>query len=101
MGHLTGDEWVSMNMWGFSASVMPHLETGFERFLCDRSEEPKAEYFLPAQIDALIGSNDARVRVLPSPDAWFGVTYQEDRPHVSRSIQALVSRGVYPTPLWG
>jgi hypothetical protein len=97
---LIGDEWVSMNMWGFSAALMPHLEEGFEQFLRERGTELKSEYFLPARIDALIKSHRARVRVLPSSDTWFGVTYQEDRPHVAGSISKLVDQGLYPSPLW-
>jgi hypothetical protein len=31
---------------------------------------------------------------------WFGVTYQEDAPHVRGSLQALISEGVYPENLW-
>ncbi|MBT3194276.1 MAG: nucleotidyltransferase [Verrucomicrobia bacterium] len=98
---LTGDEWVSMNMWGFAPSLIPRLEAGFEAFLEKCSENPKLEYFLPAVVDALVHSNTVRTRVLPSPDSWFGVTYQEDKPHVVQSIQQLVRAGIYPESLWG
>jgi hypothetical protein len=98
---LTGDECVSMNMWGFAPSLIPRLEAGFEAFLRNRADDPKAEYFLPAEVDTLIQSNTVRTRVLPSPDSWFGVTYQEDKPHVVQSIGELVSKGIYPDNLWG
>ncbi len=98
---LTGDEWVSMNMWGFSPSLMAHLEAGFEAFLQTRSHEPKAEFFLPAAVDSLIQHGIVQSRVLPSPDSWFGVTYQDDKPHVIRSIRELVDKGIYPGRLWG
>jgi hypothetical protein len=97
---LTGDEWVSMNMWGFAPSLLPRLEAGFEAFLEKCAENPKLEYFLPAVVDALIRNSTVRTRVLPSPDSWFGVTYQEDKPHVVESIQKLVSNGIYPEKLW-
>jgi NDP-sugar pyrophosphorylase family protein len=97
---LTGDEWVSMNMWGFTPSLMGYLESGFEAFLRNRADDLKAEYFLPAAIDGLIQTNTVRTRVLPTPDSWFGVTYQEDKPHVVRSVQELIAKGVYPQRLW-
>ncbi len=97
---LTGDEWVSMNMWGFTPSLMGYLESGFEAFLRNGADNPKAEYFLPAAIDGLIQTNTVRTRVLPTPDSWFGVTYQEDKPHVVRSVQELIAKGVYPQRLW-
>ena len=98
---LTGDEWVSMNMWGFTPSLLPRLEKGFIQFLKDHKDEPKSEYFLPGLVDTLIRNNTVRTRVLPSLDAWFGVTYQEDKPHVINSIQKLVADGIYPPSLWG
>ncbi len=97
---LTGDEWVSLNTWGFSPALMAHLETGFDTFLRTRADDPKAEFFLPAAVDDLIHSNTIRTRVLPSPDAWFGVTYQDDKPHVVRRIQELIAKGSYPKRLW-
>ncbi len=97
---LSGDEWVSMNMWGFSPSLMAHLETGFETFLRTRADDPKAEFFLPAAVDGLISNNTVRTRVLPSPDSWFGVTYQDDKPHVIQSIRELIANGTYPERLW-
>jgi hypothetical protein len=42
----------------------------------------------------------ARVRVLPTADAWFGVTHAKDKPGVMRIIRELVARGDYPSPIW-
>jgi len=39
--------------------------------------------------------------VLQTPDAWFGVTYQEDKPRVLKAIRDLVDAGTYPESLWG
>jgi len=97
---LTGDEWVSMNMWGFMPTLMPRLAKGFEAFLAKSTDNPKAEFFLPTVINALVHTGTVRARVLPSPDSWFGVTYQEDKPNVVHCMQQLVARGVYPASLW-
>ena len=97
---LTGDEIVSMNMWGFTPALFPMLEAGFVEFLRAGSGDPKAEYFIPSVVDDLIRAGRARAAVLPSDDRWFGVTYREDKPQVEAGIRALVARGEYPAPLW-
>lgn len=97
---LQGDEWVSMNLWGFAPTVFDHIERHFSAFLKTKSADPKAEFFIPLLIAALIEEGLAEVKVLPSNDQWFGVTYREDKPAVSAAIQALSASGTYPSPLW-
>jgi hypothetical protein len=99
--NLTGDEPVSMNFWGFTPSVFGHCRHFFESFLRERGQEEKSETFIPKTVDELIRAKRATVRVLSSPDAWFGVTYKEDKPHVVQSLRALIAKGVYPEKLWG
>ena len=41
------------------------------------------------------------MRVLPTHDKWFGVTYKEDKPVVVESIRKLIADGVYPEKLYG
>ncbi len=98
---LTGDEIVSMNMWGFTPALFPALQAKFEDFLRERGSEPKSECYIPSVVDELIREGRARVKVLPTASPWFGVTYQEDKPRVTASIQALVDDGAYPASLWG
>ncbi len=51
-------------------------------------------------MNELITAKRERVKVLPTPDSWFGVTYREDRPRVIESIRDLTARGDYPKKLW-
>lgn len=97
---LTGDEHVSMNMWGFSPHVLEQLDTLFTDFLTRSGNELKSECYLPSSVNDLVQDGKARVKVLPTPDAWFGVTYREDRPHVVDNIQKLIQAGRYPEKLW-
>jgi hypothetical protein len=97
---LTGDETVSMNLWGFMPSLYDFLEKGLEEFLKTNGTKPKAEYLLPTTVGDLVTAGKARVRVLPTADSWFGVTYREDKPQVDKSIRALIAKGVYPEKLW-
>ncbi len=97
---LTGDELVSMNMWGFTPELFAPLREDFLRFLRAAGGEQKSECYLPNSVNTLVGQGLARVRVLSSPDAWFGVTYREDRESVVERIRALVAAGAYPERLW-
>jgi NDP-sugar pyrophosphorylase family protein len=97
---LTGDEPVSMNTWGFTPSIFDHLRAHFEAFKRTRGHEEKSELFLPAVVDALVKEGRASVKVLSTPDAWFGVTYPADKAHVVKSIRDLVRQGAYPERLW-
>lgn len=96
----TGQEIVSMNCWGFTPALFPGLDAEFRTFLAERGSELKAEFYLPAAVSAMIGNGEAKVRVLPTESAWFGITYREDKHKVEAEIAELVRRGAYPKKLW-
>lgn len=98
---LTGDETVSMNMWGFTPSIFSHLQERFVTFLQERGTEAKSEFFIPCVIADLIDDGLAEVKVLHSADRWFGITYRDDKPHVETCIRELVAAGDYPAALFG
>ena len=97
------DTLVSMNMWGFTRSILDEIKAGFPAFLEEGIEKNpmKCEYFLPAVVSNLLGEGRATVAVLPSTDKWYGVTYKEDKPVVVKAIQNLKASGLYPEKLWG
>jgi dTDP-glucose pyrophosphorylase len=97
---LSGDELVSMNMWGLTPSIFAPLHTLFEQFLVASGTELKSESYIPSAINDLVAQGAAKVKVLSSSDAWFGVTYREDRQRVVDSILNLVQAGRYPEKLW-
>lgn len=99
---LPGSTIVSMNLWGFTPSFLPELEARFPAFL-DKAlaENPmKGEFYLPSAVTQLLQEGKARVRVLTSPDKWYGVTYHEDKPQVAAAIRHMTQQGLYPDGLW-
>lgn len=93
---------VSMNFWGFTPSMLKEIEDRFPAFL-DKAlaENPmKGEFLLPLTVDQLLKENKARVKILPSADRWFGVTYKEDRESVVNALQSMKDKGLYPEKLW-
>ena len=93
---------VSMNMWGFTRSILDEIKAGFPAFLEKGIKENpmKCEYFLPSVVSDLLAEGRATVRVLESEDKWYGVTYKEDKPVVVAAVQALKDEGLYPQKLW-
>lgn len=100
VSQLSGDEIVSMNMWGFMPGVFAQLEQVFQEFLETHGSDLRAESYLPNAVNRLIDSGQARVRVIPTAGSWFGVTYRQDRERVVESIARLVQAGYYPERLW-
>jgi hypothetical protein len=97
---LTGDEHVSVNLWGFRPSFCDVLGAEFDRFRERVGNDPKAEFLIGDAIDALPNHGKARVRVVPTPERFLGVTYQNDVAGVRGELARLVDEGVYPSPLW-
>ena len=93
---------VSMNFWGFTPAIFDLMQEKFERFLKeDVAANPmKSEALLPNDVGSLIHDSKIKVQVLSTPDRWFGVTYQEDKPQVLKQFETFQSDGTYPEKLW-
>ena len=93
---------VSMNMWGYTSEFLKEVEARFPKFLEEEvSKNPaKAEFFLPMTVGALLKEGKATVKVLRSPDKWYGVTYAADKPQVVAALKAMTEAGKYPDGLW-
>jgi len=100
VAELTGDEPVSVNLWGFRTSLCDVLAVEFGRFRERVGDDPKAEFLIGDAIEALPDHGAARVRVVSTPERFLGVTYQDDVAGVRAELARLVDEGVYPSPLW-
>lgn len=87
---------VSMNFWCFKPNFFDQLVSHFRRFIVNNVNDLKSEFYIPTAVDALINSNQARVKVLPNTGQWFGITYKEDKPLVIEKINKLTNDGEYP-----
>ncbi|MDO4189051.1 MAG: sugar phosphate nucleotidyltransferase [Lachnospiraceae bacterium] len=92
---------VSMNMWGLTPEFINLLKDGFVEFFNKHTEDIlTAEYLLPIYIDELLHKGTVSVKVLSTPDKWFGVTYKEDKELVVNSFKELITSGVYKEKLF-
>ena len=97
---LTGKEIVSMNIWGFYPEIFQIFEEGFERFIREAKDDPKAEYFIAWPLMDMMKNSRGRIKVLETDAEWFGVTYKEDKAAAIKKINRLIQSGQYPENLW-
>jgi NDP-sugar pyrophosphorylase family protein len=97
---LTGNEIVSMNLWGFTPQIFGQLSEYFQKFLERNDTDLDAECYIPSTVNEMLVDGQARVKVLHCADSWFGVTYREDHPRAVNSIRHLIEGGYYPKKLW-
>jgi len=91
---------VSMNFWGFPATLFQALETQFTAFLEEEGTSLKSEFYIPGVVDTLISSGTHTCALLRTNARWFGVTYPEDKAVVQKQIREHIEAGTYPSPLW-
>ena len=91
---------VSMNVWGFTPRLFKNLNVMFVDFLEREGTQLKSEYLIPTVVNNLIQSKKEDVFVLNSDEAWFGVTYQEDRDFVMNEILKLIKNNRYPQKIF-
>jgi len=96
----TGNEIVSMNLWGFKTSCFSFLEEEFRNFINKFGMELKSELYIPTSLDRFVRNGQISIKILMSNDKWFGVTYREDKPFVVENINNMIARGVYPAKIY-
>ncbi len=108
---LSGDELVSVNLWGFRDSIWGTFDTAMEGSGLDEealiaavesgAEIPKAEVLLPEVIGTMIATGQGwPVRVLETDASCIGVTHAEDLPVVRAELSRQVALGIRADRLW-
>ncbi|MBD5407565.1 MAG: hypothetical protein HDR56_08135 [Treponema sp.] len=97
---MTGKEWVSMNLFGFSLKALETFTEYWEDFISKNVGEGKAEALLPVATSDIIKSGKGSVKFFTSEENWFGMTYPEDKEIVKQEILRKIESGYYPEKLW-
>ena len=98
--YLTGKETVSMNFFGFNLSAFKTFHDYWDDFVAKNISSLKAEAFLPEAASRIVKNNEGTLKVYPSEEKWFGMTYPEDREIVKTEIANKIKNGYYPEKLW-
>ncbi|MFZ0280020.1 MAG: NTP transferase domain-containing protein [Bacteroidales bacterium] len=96
----TGNEIVSMNLWGFKPSCFDFLGSEFRNFIDNYGMDLKSELDIPTSVDKFVKSGEITIKILMSNERWFGVTYREDKPFVVESIKKMIRNGIYPARIY-
>jgi len=96
----TGNEIVSMNLWGFKPSCFDFLGREFRNFLVNYGMDLKSELDIPTSVDKFVKNKEITIQILMSNERWFGVTYREDKPFVVESIKKMIRNGIYPARIY-
>ncbi len=91
---------VSMNLWGFNASIFDYADRLWKDFLSEQAGFASKEFFLPDVVESMVREKIVRVKMLPASVQSFGLTNPDDLKETRRRISDLVLQGVYPSPLW-
>lgn len=91
---------VSMNMWMLTPEFVERLRSGFSSFRETIRDPLSDEYLLPEIIGEYIRTGQASVKVFPTEDEWFGMTYLADKLKVKAEIEKLIKRGIYSEKLF-
>lgn len=86
---LNGKSVASMNVWGFTPEIFPHLERYFEDFLkALPKEDIKSECLLPTFVDVMIKGGYS-VKAADFDAAWLGVTTRDDVPPMVEALKNM------------
>lgn len=96
----TGNEIVSMNLWGFKPSCFDFLGEEFRSFIHNYGMDLKSELDIPTSVDRYVKNGEVTIQILMSNERWFGVTYREDKPFVVESIKKMIRKGIYPARIY-
>lgn len=93
---------VSMNFFGFKPSLFNEIRKHFPKFLEENIpvNPLKCEDLLPDAVRRCIESGKYSVKVMTTPDRWYGVTNREDKPIVVEALRKFTEEGLYPEGLW-
>jgi CTP:molybdopterin cytidylyltransferase MocA len=85
---MTGDEPVSMNLWGFTAAIVPVLTDAFAAFAGSGAIEAGGELLLPNVVGRnLVSAGGAlAVTMLESDGRCLGVTHPDDVPRLRATL---------------
>ena len=68
----------SMNLWAFPRRIFDRLERDFDAFVSESADDEGAEFLLPSVVTAMMDDGELAVSVVPTAEAWVGITHPGD-----------------------
>ena len=84
-----------------SGEALDEMETYFHTFLRSAAgRELKSECLLPTMVGDMLREGSMHVDAYTTAEAWFGMTYHEDRATSAAMLRKLTAEGMYPENLY-
>jgi choline kinase len=96
----TGEEWVSMNFFGFAPSAFEAFQKYWDSFIERNILTEKTESYLPEGASEIVKTGEGKLKFYTTQEKWFGMTYSEDRENVKKELAKKTQSGYYPQKLW-
>ncbi len=87
-GEVSKKATVSMNFWCFRNTIFEKIHKEIILFYKNCINDERAEFLIPEIVNTLVRQNNMLVKVLPTNEKWFGITYPEDKKLVIESLKA-------------
>jgi dTDP-glucose pyrophosphorylase len=98
---ITKDTGVGMAMYGFNDSIIKYLEEDVKIFFENNKDRlDVCEYLLPDVLQKMKDEEKVKIKVIPTPSVWKGITYKEDLDELKDYINSLIKKDIYPMDLW-
>jgi len=97
---LSGDERVSMNLWGFDHGIVDALSNAYNAWTYSLKPGETGEFRLSSGVDQLLKKSQLEVEAVAGPGgAWLGLSHRGDIERVRTAVSEAVERGDYPASL--
>ena len=94
---LSGNERVSLNLWGFGPGMAELLMRRYEKWTYELEEGATEEYRLSSAVDHLVKDGKLEIELLDGPDQrWVGMTHAADVGQLREVLLEAVEAGRYP-----
>ncbi len=97
---MSGNEWVSMNFFGFAPSAFDSFDKYWNEFISKNVTTEKVECYLPEGASEIVRTKQGKLKFYTTEEKWFGMTYSEDRENVKNELAKKTEEGYYPSILW-
>ena len=87
---LSDDTLCSMNILAFHPHILIELDRALKEFKQINARDKKKECLLPTELNKIINSGYAKIKVYPAEDQWFGVTNPEDELEVKKQLEKCI-----------
>lgn len=91
---------VSMLMMTININILKLIEEEVLNFIKNLNGNLTDETLIPVVLNTLLKNNKIKIKLKPTDEKWYGITYKEDLEKLKNIIKEKQLKGEYPENLW-